>query len=146
MSKYGIAAQLLNLILATFVANQIVGTNALAHDISFDTDYQTGLGDGEILSQGNPELARIFTYREDDVYATAIPFTVPQAAPSHFHLFDEATLGVTVDIIGLLMGDDASGVTFTFGGESPTNGGMPNSAGPCNLETAEPSEGHPPAG
>lgn len=97
-------------------------SHAVSTTVTFDTDFMTGVGAGEIVSQGPPpnELARIFNYRENSVYATAIPFSNPNAPePSHFHLFNQTTLP-GVDNIGLLMGDDASGVSFTVGGMNPT--------------------------
>ena len=95
---------------------------AYAGTITFDTDFDTGIGQGTIFDQDPDALARIFKYEEKGVFASAIPFTQsdPQEAPSHYHLFDAATLGVGVDNIGLLMGDDASGIQFTVGGMSPT--------------------------
>ena len=89
--------------------------------VTFDTDFTTNVGAGNIVNQGNPELARIFTYEEQGVFASAIPFTNPDPneAPSHYHLFDETILP-GVDTIGLLMGDDAGGVSFTVGGMTPT--------------------------
>ena len=93
-----------------------------AGTITFDTNFETGIGQGTIVDQDPNALARIFKYKEKGVFATAIPFTQsePDEAPSHYHMFDAATLGVGVDNIGLLMGDDSSGVQFTVGGMSPT--------------------------
>ena len=94
---------------------------AVPTTVTFDTDFTTNVGAGNIVNQGNPELARIFTYEEQGVFASAIPFTNPDPneAPSHYHLFDETILP-GVDTIGLLMGDDAGGVSFTVGGMTPT--------------------------
>ena len=94
---------------------------AVPTTVTFDTDFMTNVGAGTIVDQGNPELARIFTYEAQGVFASAIPFTNPDPteAPSHDHLFDETILP-GIDNVGLLMGDDAAGVSFSVGGMTPT--------------------------
>ena len=81
---------------------------ASSHNITFKTNYlNPGAGPGMILDQSSASPARIFKYVEDDLYATAIRDINSE---SHYHLFGD----------GLLMGGDSEGVTFTFGGMSPT--------------------------
>ena len=97
-------------------------SHAVPTTVTFDTDFNTGLGAGNIISQGDPEKVRIFSYRENGLYASAIPFTTPDPnePPSHYHLLNATTLGVPVDNIGLLLGDDSAGIQFTYGGMGPT--------------------------
>ena len=114
--------QLLSLFSILFFFALIGIAQATPLTITFDTDFNTGTGAGTIVDQDPSALARIFKYEEKGLFATAISFNVPDPdePPSHYHLFDSATLDVGVDNIALLMGDDSAGIQYTFGGMSPT--------------------------
>ena len=100
--------QSLGLALTIVVMVALTAAPTLAHNITFNTDYlNPTAGPGDILDQDPNNLARIFQYTEDDVFATAIRVTDPD---SHFHLFGK----------GIVIGGDSEGVQFTFGGPTPT--------------------------
>jgi len=85
---------------------------------TFETSFETGEGVGTIIEQGSGgSLSQIFTYEENDIFFSAVPFTVPGESTSHFHLFDFVAPPETN--IDLLMGSDAGGLTMTFGNEMP---------------------------
>lgn len=91
--------------------------SVLAHTITFDTDFENPVaGPGIILDQSIESPARIFSYVEDDLYATAIR---DLDSESHYHLFGD----------GMVIGGDSEGVQFTFGGVEPTT--------PFNVESVE---------
>ena len=91
-----------------FMACGIYSSPALAHNITFNTNFEKpDEGPGTILSQSTISASRIFQYTEDDIYATAIRDSAPEA---HFHLFGN----------GIVIAGDSNGAIFTFGGPTPT--------------------------
>lgn len=95
----------------------LTSPNALAATISFETDFVTGDGVGEIQERGISS-SQILTYEEANVLFSAFPFTTPADSPSHFHLFSNVAEPETN--IDLLMGSDAAGLSITSGEEFPT--------------------------